>query len=728
MLRLWPLITLCLMTLSCQQNAPTAPEIYGQERIAFSEKKIVLPDGEYIYRQGIELAARPETEEQTALRVSTLSGEAPAGYFCDESGYLWFRVPGADEDIPLSEPGPHRSIWTLNRKFGFDYASEQGRVADMVTRAEFKVKAPDGSVSTISSPFRSSRIISSQIAIPFANGAVTGCGVVFHLQETIGDIFVDGLYADHFMFRLNILDAGLQVVSNGEWHSSLAFPDLRKVTLNANSDPPLTANQADQYSQFEMYVVTRQGVQEAGTHTVHFRAAAGSYPITRIYPQTLCGLGQYHHGIDPEEMLNGVELIPSGDARRNRKLWFDADEGEYEAIVSTDFKLHLEWGYKGLYGVFLTPWGYIEGGPFDPEHGTTYNEQGDPYYSAVVAYDLRWNGAPFPALSQFVAPELVTDQQGLTWLRVRDLGRNSRRCVLSGLAPGSYQFQVRAVDAQGAFNPDPAGVTIDLAPFRPSDQRSGILLVDDTPHHSNLAPDAIVNPFYQNSVPTSYGPVDSHEMIGPDSVSPVQLQNYKAVLWYADNPSQVCNLRWSLDALNLYLADQGKLLVSGTHKLHDVFNAMLLLSPEFCSQRLGLDASADIGYLSSSFATRPFFIKAIGLNGLNDIDLNLATPFNAIVNSMQGLATVTYFNPGTGLNYLYGFGCKPVDAPTSPPTQEQYDLYSGKFVGYKHEHNGSAVVVFGFPLAYMEQPDVAAALNGILADIINGKSYVGRLP
>jgi hypothetical protein len=111
--------------------------------------------------------------------------------------------------------------------------------------------------------------------------------------------------------------------------------------------------------------------------------------------------------------------------------------------------------------------------------------------------------------------------------------------------------------------------------------------------------------------------------------------------------------------------------------------------------------------------------------GLDDIPLNLSYPFNPMVNVRQGFSSLTLFDPSLNLDWLYAFGCKPVDHPTFPPTQEQYDLYSSKYVTYKYENNGSSVVVFGFPLSYMEQTPVANSLNTLFDDIL-GNSVAQR--
>jgi len=713
-------LVMCIALVSCERSNPVAPEISLAAQLSFSEEKIDLPGGEYIYRQGIQVISELAEGNQFSWRVRTHTGNPLPGTCCDEEGWLWFRSAGADPELPLSEPGAHRSLWTTAAGLDFDLTSQDGSILNLVTGVEVRVKTPQGRITEHSSPFRSSRIISSQISVPFANGDNTGCGITFQMQETIGDIYVEGLYADHFMYRLNILDANLQVVSSGIWYSSLESPDLRRVVLNSSSTPQLAPNTSDTFTQFEMYVVTRQGIQEADTHSVHFRALESFAPVTNIYSQQLCGLGQYHYSINPEYELNGWELIPAHGNKKNRRLW--DNDGTWEAINSPDFKFYLHFGYKGQYGMILPNGGvYISNSPFDNELNMVQNEQGVCYYSSIEFYDLRLNGAPFPALGQFVAPFLVTDTDGTTWLRVRNLNREASRLTLSGLADGLHQLEVRAVDSQGVYDPTPAMANIHLFPFKPWSQRSGILVIDDTPHNSSLAPETVVNTLYLNSVPTGYGPVDWVEVDAYNtygSVRSTQLQNYKAALWFADNPSAPVNLFYNVDALEFYLGNQGRLVISSTNKLATSLEGLNLYTGDFVSERLGLAQSSAWGILSSSLATNSFFVQAVGLNGLSDIELNLTSPFNALVNARQGLSTITYFNPETGLDFLYGFGCKAVDAPVYPPTQEQYDLYSSKFVGYRHQQNGASVVLLGFPLSYMEPADVAVGLSQIFAELI----------
>jgi hypothetical protein len=706
-----PFLLLALM--SCGRDNPLAPQ-QDNGGIRFTEDKILLPDGEYIYRQGIGATISGEEDNLYSFRITTLSGETPSGYAIDADGWLWFRVPGADQSIPLDQPGEHRTIWTEQRSVSFDWTSSAGKLADLVTKAEIRTSQAETASCSTESAFRSTRIIGSRINVPFANGETTGTGIAFDLQEIIGDIFVEGLYADHFMFRLNIVNSAQGVITAGAWHSSLESPDLRKVTLNGSTSPAITTNQDGQYTQFESYVVSRQGIEEATHRTVYFHAVAGNKPKAFIYPQVLAALGQYHYSISPDNSLNGVELIPTTTNHKNRLLW-STDTG-YAAINSADFRLHLRWGYRGQ---------YLNSNPFDTEYNECVDAiTNEPYYSKIVAYDLRLNNAPFPSLSQFFDPQTVTHAGGTNWLRIKNMTDQDEHCILSNLPSGNMLIQVCAVDLQGVYS-DPAEVNINMAAYTPLASRSGILIVDDSVNHTAFSPETYVDGFYTNVVPTAWGQVTTVD-VNPGTgsnilISPAILQAYKAVLWHSDNPAQGSNLNINVDALDIYLGNQGNLVVSSTHNLAGAFSNMQNSNSGFLENRLGIGNIGYYGYLSSSMVTNPFFIQALGQDDLPDIDLNISTAFNPLITSRQGLSTITYFNPNSGLDFTYAFGCKPVNATAYPPTQAQYDLYSSKFVGYKYSQNGSHVVLFGFPLSYMEEADVAAALQEVLNDMLGSK-------
>ncbi|MDD4309737.1 MAG: hypothetical protein PHO32_05110 [Candidatus Cloacimonetes bacterium] len=718
---LMKIVALCVLVLffSCGRDNPVAPKPPAVEFISFSEEKIPLPNDEYIYRQGIQIDQRKGCTRY-AYRLGTATNALPAGYFADEEGWIFFRTHGSGDTIPLSEPGEHRSIWTSQASLSCEFPSTEGKIHNLINHIDLKVKSENGEINTFSSAFKSNRFVGSRIIVPFANGATTSTGMEFQLQEVIGDVLMEGMYAQHFMYRLNILNESLEVISSTDWYSSLEMPDLRKVILNSTTLPAITANTANQFTQFECYVVSRQGVQEATTKSVYFRAQTGNKPVAMIYPETITGFGQYHYSIKDWDMYP-YDVIPSNDNRKNRNLW--RSNNVYEAINSPDFKLHLRWGYAGQYAFYQDGDVIISNNPFNSETNQCLNEQNVNYYSKIVAFDLRLDEAPLLALDQFIEPQLVTHENGGTWLRVKNINDNARHCTLSNIANGNHSLEVCAIDLQGVCS-NPVSVQINLVPFKPLNNRSGILIVDDTVNHNMYSPETYVNNFYNSVVPSLYGQVDSFQCDAGNGlfnrISPVLMQDFYAVVWHSDNPSNSGSLQfYSIDSLELYLSGGGKLIISGTSKLVSIFQGMN--TQDFLSNRLGINSTNYLGYLSLNQASNPFFINAIGLNGLNGITLDLTEPFNSIVNLRKGLSAITYFNPDTVMNYLYGFGCKPVDSPNYPPTQAQYDLYSSKFVAYKYSNADSRVVVFGFPLSYMEQADVETALQSIFNDILGAQ-------
>jgi len=717
-------LCLAIVLVSCGKSNPVAPQISGLEQLLFSEEKLPADGGQFIYRQGIQVN-NPAEGNLYSYCLTTYADELPAGFYADEQGWLYFRTNGTDSTVPLSQPGNHRSIWTSQSYISADFASVDGKISNLITAVELRNKSTNGDISQYCSAFRSDRIIGSRIVNPASNGMDLGTGVEFVLQETIGDIFVDGLYAHHFMFRLNLLDSSLQVVSIGAWHSSLEMPDMRRVILNSLSAPAIHPNAANQFTQFESYVVSRNGIEEATHQTVYFKVVDLYEPVALIYPETVAGLGQYHYSIMDDDIICVNELIPANSSRKNRRLF--TVNNQLEAINSPDFKLHLRWGYAGQYGVVNNDSVVYTNNPWDSEINATLSLSDHDYHSRIVAFDLRFDDQPFPIQPHFVMPETVTHNDGTSWLRVNNLNDSARHHIFSGLSSGMHQLQVCVVDLQGVISA-PAAITINLKQCKPISERYGILVVDDTPHHNIYAPETYVDHFYMYAIPSLWGAVSRFQIeagVGiTNKISPTQMQEYKAVVWHCDNPNIAGNMSSNVDAMEVYLAGQGILLLSGTQQLVNTFDNLSII-PQFLPNRFGLISHNQYGQLAPNSASNPFFIKAIGLDGLEDIDLNLDAPFNALVAAREGLSTVSYFNPGYAVTYLQQFGCKPVDAALYPPTQEQYDLYSSKFVAYKHSYAGGNVVVFGFPLSYMVPNDVTAGLQSILNDILNNSANKG---
>ena len=720
------LIFVSLTFYSCGRTGITAPEVELEHVINFSDEQIPTDNGEYIYRQHIRLNSNGRSSY--AYKITTMNNELPEGVFVDEQGWMYFANSSAPHGSPsLSEPGNHRTIWTSSPFLSIDFRSNECKLHNLISKVEVQIRTDDGKIVVHSASFTSDRLISSRLLVPFANGATTGTGIEFALREEISDIFVEGMFASHFMYRLNIIDSNLQCISEGTWYSSINLPNIRKVQLNSTTIPAITPNAANQFTQFECYVVSRQGVQEATHQFVFFRAASGYLPVAIIYPETVAGLGQNHYTNGNYDYVFSNEVIPSSSLHKNRRLW--TTPNGYEAINSEDFKLYIRWGYNGQYAI-NTDFGQIfYNYPWGQEANHCLNQQNIYYGSSIVAFDLRFDNMPFPVQPHFINPTVVSHTDGSTWLRVNNLNDLARHHTFSNLSSSSHLLEVCAVDLQGAISL-PATATINLHQPVSYNQRSGILIVDDTEHHQAYSPETSVDNFYNSIIPGYYGAVHTIDIISEpgieECVSPTVMQNYKAVIWHNDNATRTGNIQFHADALEIYLARDGNLILSGTNKLLESFEYIKRLTPDFLSQRFGIPDLSMIEQLGSSVTNNPYFVHADGLNGLCDMYLELETPFSSQLLIRMGYGAVMYFNPVAGMNFLYALGCKPVDSPTYPPTQQQYDLYSSKYVAYKHSFANSSVVVFGFPLSYMEIDDVTMAIHTILAGIlVPGKTLGG---
>ena len=700
------LILLSLFLFSCGKHDLLRPDLPLETGLRFTEEKLPLDAGEYIYRQTCEVENDKSETLRFAYKITTLKAEPLPGFTIDAEGWLIFA--GSE-------------IWTAKSQLSFDFLSQEGKIQDLITGVQVKIKHADGFIEELASCFKSSRLIGSLIEVPFSNGAEVSAGVEFIMRESIGDIYVDGMYAHHFMYRLNTLNEALEVIQPGSWYSSIDRPDIRIAQLSPQSSPALAFNAPGTFTQFESYVVSRGGIEQAEPVSVYFRVQEGKQPVALIYPQTFVGLGQYHYRIFRDGFLDPQNLIPTNGDKHSCELWAsDSQQWSHEGIYSEDFKLHLRWGYKGQYGYLghTGNWGYTNN-PQDPELNHVLNPDGTNYHSKITAFWLRLDENPFPVQTQFFSSEPVTAADGTLWLRVANFNDNSRHTILPNLGSGQHIIELKVEDLQGTLS-DTVQMKFNLASYKAPLQRSGILVINGGPN----TPQFSVDDFYSSVTPTVWGAVDQldlYEMAYPMKISPVKLQNYRAVLLHSDNSGYGMSIQYQVDAFDIYLGNQGNLIWSGTNQMSNSLHELYQYSSDFLISRFGINNPDAVSYLFNG----NFFINAIGLQGLDDIPLNLNTPFDAIVEARQGLAWVTMFDPSLNLNWLYAFGCKPVNHPTYPPSQEQYDLYSSKYVAYKYENNGSHVVLFGFPLSYMEEAPVANALNVLLGDIL-GNSVAQR--
>jgi hypothetical protein len=702
------LFTLALLLFSCEASNPTLPNLDKSPGLIFDEEIIEGGEGAYTYLQKIIVDCGNYSNVEFSFRPSFLVENPVTDPERNSEGWMIF------------DSG---TIWTDSYQQDFSFESLEGKIQNFVNGIDVQVKYPDKRIMEISSAFKSNRIIGSHLENSFLPGATLSAGIEFLLREDSGDIFVDGMYADHFMYRINIVDEDLQPIQSGAWYNSLNGPDIRKVRLSAQTEPALNINEPGTFTQFEYYVESRLGVVQADPSSIHFKVVGGYKPVACIYPQTLVGMGSYHYAFENLILDDPQGIIPSDSGLFCRQLW--EDEGIYEATNSADFKLHLQWGYYGLYyipGLNI----YVNNPLTTEESHAVLNEDGENYGSRIVAHWLRLDNAVFPLLPEHdFGHQIVTDGLGLSWLRVLNIDSFSRHGILEGLSDGLHVVEVMAEDLGGELS-DPVSLQFNLLPYVNPANRDEILIIDADQHNVLASPESVVDDFYTN-ICSDQLPLLTEIDYEDFSGIAAELSKFKTIVLHSDNPMQNFDWHDCYEALDVYLAHQGKLIISGTNQMRSSLYDLEGLSggTEFVQNRLGLVSMAQTGILSASLIQNPYFVNAEGLNGYNDIPLNIETSFNQIVQQRQGLSTIMYFDPGLNLDWIYAFGSKAVGSDAYAPNQEDYEFYSSKYVAYNFESAGSRVVFFGFPLSYMDADAVEDTIQQIMMET-RGNTFAQR--
>lgn len=682
----------------------------GVPSLSFSEDMIAKDNGDFSYLQEIHVDGTKSASLQYAFKPKWLPGKQYPGLNTDEDGWITFG---------------EGNIWTSQSELKLNFDSVNGSLQNLITEVTVKLKYPDGRIQELYSPFKSTLLLDSNLENSITPGAQLSAGIEFRLRESMADVFVDGMYADHFMYRLNYLNAGMETISTGEWYSSIDSPDIRKVHLSLSTQPALSYNMEGTFTQFEYYVVSRLGLEQAVPRSIHFQIVDGFKPLAKIYPQTVVGFGNYHYGFNPELTLDNRQFIPGSGERFNRNLWME--NGIFTAINSADFKLHLHWGHHGLY------YDRNSNLPVDnPLSGvisnTVLSPAGINYGSSIVAYWLQLDGDEFPLRSnQLIGHQVLTDDQGQTWTRILNLNHAFRYTILQNMSDGIHIVRVKAEDLQGVTS-DPTQIEINLKPYKAAHQRSGILIVDNDQHAALTSPEAFVDDFYTGICPDFVGAVDQIDFATTDFLSPTLMMDYKAVIIHSDNYNISPNFVNMFEGLNIYLENQGNLIISSTDKLKSALQ-QLTINPggqSFLQSKLGITDLDHLGAIAHSMSSNNFFESAIGMQGFTDIPLNIETAFNPLVIMRLGISCVTYFEPSSALDFTFALGCKQVGADAYSPTQEQYNLLSSKYVAYRHSNRGGKVYLFGFPLSYMQKDAVSEAMQQIWTEIVGTPVAKGR--
>ncbi|MDP8200807.1 MAG: hypothetical protein P9M11_01545 [Candidatus Tenebribacter burtonii] len=739
---------LAFLIFGCSKNNPTScdGDIESLIEISFTDDKVMNENNslEYTYTQGITWEALIEDEPLYAYRITTSNGELPASILTDTDGWVY-----------QNDPQDENTIWTNIRELQMSFNSVNGMLEHIITIFEVKLLIDDKESDVVTASFFDFREIGTILSTTAGdcNGQTTGTGLTFLIREKIQDIFVDGLYADHFMYRVNIIsEIDSTIISEGEWFNSINCEDIRKVELTGITIPSLIPNENSELTQFETYIVTRSGYADIDNPAIaNFKVQEGFYPGTIIYygednanANGIYALGTHHFATYLDDGISDV--LPSvqifDGTHFATAFWYDSEE-KYTAIGSDDFEIFMRWGYNGE---------FENNNPHKQREDITLDElTGETYFSEIVGYDLRLDGEPYyyPSIPA-IGENLQVDIDGTEWLRVSVNDEIGQETILSltsfnGLLEymyGEHTFEVRAIDLQGAVDLTPHEFTFTIVPPVPKEEKSGVLILDDEPDYPNISPGELIDTFYEYIVSdytTEPGYINRDEIqqfwmdglhYGKSIIAPSDIQQYKTIIYHADNPTAEFNFWKEFESLKIYLLQGGNLILSSGSELKITHNKCSQNNFNIFEQYFGIPMNNEdaIDYVSTSFTDNPFFIQAITEGSYNDIDLllpsfnvTITNPYAPIL-SVNGLGPVAYFNDHEA-EVIYSYGCKDVgeDPPGCPyhiiPTQEEYDQFNGLPVALRYVTPNNACFLFGFPLAYMEPDQVKSMMTQILNEL-----------
>jgi hypothetical protein len=505
--------------------------------------------------------------------------------------------------------------------------------------------------------------------------------------------------------------------------------------------------------------------------TISFAVKEGFYPGSIIYngftPNSnglpnytyndIFAIGTHHFSTKKADFLSSVDVpeeVSSDGYRYGLPFWIDRDS-TFTAINSPNLKIYMHWGFQGEYGEIGQSSTTVTNSPYNQRVGLVLDENTQAiYFSELKFFDLQLDGEPYhyPPL----AGQVLTyyDELG-GWTRIPVGSDIDQRTILFGLDSGEHIFRVRAVDLSNIGDPTPAEMRFVLVDPVPKAAKNGILIIDDDANHPVFAPDIIMDQFYNDALSDYSGVIDHYDLwqtsLNPQEVSnynsllhfntdvicPVDLQNYKLVIYHSDQAGGGSKFHRNNNSFNLFFKSGGNLLVSLGDNANNAYagcnnNNYRLLADNFGIpiRRLTTDPEMVVK-ISQSNLTNPYLIGANPASTVNvplNLELDPEKVWNTLLNTAQGLGPASYFgeslfepspeNPQQILpERLYTYVCKDTTAATMPPTAEQYEFYNGKTIALKYTNANSTNYMFGFALPYMQLEDVKAMFNQILADL-----------
>jgi len=686
------------------------------------------------------------------------------------TGWILHYKPGANQNIPLSSPNAAKTIWSSKKYalINFPASDSLGNAMDRISRLEVIAIDNRGAI-TEHSAFR---VFKTTSAAPKCNvsttrgnpdGGKVGMGIrlSFSLQD-----FDPYLQPTPWYYEFKISKytyPGNQLISATQWVNTLNQPKLNQYLLTKKKSPvdslALTNdfNGDTQVSYTEVIgrvydlagVVSDTLVYSAngdllGKSAITFAVKEGFHPRTVIYPQKVYSIGDYHYIDYVDEST--PEILPftivNGTQRFATPLYRDIAD-TLTVTHSANLKTWIRWGWWGEYANLNAAGvpSYVND-PYARKVDALLDHETDSnYYSEITYFDIRLNGQPYNTIVGHLHSE---PGETKIWRRIPVNSPVGQTVVLTGMAAGVHNFEVRCVDLQDVVDPNPATITFKIVPYIPPNQRSGILVIDDEPSHPNHAPEAIVLQKYQDMLAGFTGNKffitrGTNQTPGQDTyfdarnrhIAYSDLQKYKMVIHHSDHPLSSSNLLTDHDAFALYVANGGNLVLSGTHLMSSMFDAIIGGAKRTLTTNLGLayelNSVKSVMGSATGIQVNPFVQKAVGAQSYptafvqyqdnNDLANYPKPSFNPVVEPRKGIGFVSYFTNFTG-EPIYRLGCKPVSYSANPPSQAQFDQLNDQVIALRKVNSNNRCYLFGFPLIYMSDSSARQLMDKVISEVM----------
>ncbi|MCK4339037.1 MAG: hypothetical protein KAW87_03495, partial [Candidatus Cloacimonetes bacterium] len=363
----------------------------------------------------------------------------------------------------------------------------------------------------------------------------------------------------------------------------------------------------------------------------------------------------------------------------------------------------------------------------------------------------------------------VTDETtGEEWMRIPIY--KDQNCKLFNRAgnflSGTHTFKVRAIDLQGRTDPTPEILEFYLGERVDAEDKSGVLLVDDTGNQMIFAMEDSVNNFYsrllENCSDSIYildlhsdPPLDStgtaiyirNKQLRQDDLAPYfapsDIQGYKLIIWHSNNPKKFfdditqTHMIHHYDLLTYYLDTGGNLLFTGCAKICDPTTAKTNFLQNYAGFADSLSALSNSLEDNNWFWGTPNPTNSMftGANGIGDDFSNIdSLRLNLHLFNWSDLNPnfynyfpeyfpyVLYLGAIGNITFLELGEAEPIFTCIAD-TLPEHQIYDGACVGSKYTKQDDTgtiygtIYILGFPLYYIKLDDAKPFIHKVFDEV-----------